>query len=855
MRKAGSRLAFLAISVYCEYGIDVERSMADGQTTHLRVYCTCGQKMRVSESMYGRPGKCVACRQKIRIPSPSEIPPGTTEVYLKDHPEFLRKPKRKPRRKEKARPPVEEREIVLHADEETPGEEPAAARGVPLDVLGILRTLCCLEHKVARELRVYDRGAAKAGSKAKAAASAQKTTKEQLLRYQSRIEAARAELDEVLRQRLMETAIELASANEKVAETGLAGRVGEMGFAEYRERMDKLRRRRDRLERRQRNLRGWLAVQDPYMAGGYRNLPLDAIPKEGFKVSLPHEQEGAQALLELHVCALLEAMTRRERAERKQAEIERMEAERSVSAGRLSAVRQEGRAERERAEAAVGFYRERLQQLRDDLGVDRQVVAAQLDLARGKLQAGEINPAQLNKAERELLRTKADVAKAEAVMARALSANTSRDVPHLRGTFLERLAKSGGERGIGVDSWLAWGAAALMVSVPFLPVWGGLSAIAAYRQVGSQAPMIQWSLTGPIVTAILLAGAAAAPDRAIRGLVVSCLWLVACLASGLFMHEAHYIPGPTAELLSKHTFWFLQPGIIIWIIAALAMGAAAAVALGPVKGVRVALPIAALSVALSLAAIFSDFGGWFRPKPAVNVRFRHAADESWGLYRSAVTVTNTGRRLLLLDSRPTSRNAFSYILEQQIGPNSWRDISVPEALEVGGLPQGVDGDDVPAVALTRGVKAIFEYTLPPGDYRVLLRSARSDTRHERDFTLPVPSERPQPVEAAEVLEESSEPQPESAGDPPGTEQRPAIPVASVELGGLITAKGKPPRFQIKVFLPNGRARQRDLSLGDPLYQSWKVTEYNPLQQTVTIANEDGMLILRRGERIPLESGG
>ena len=46
--------------------------MAKAKTPRLRIYCICGQKMKVSASMYGRPGKCVACRQKIRIPSAEE---------------------------------------------------------------------------------------------------------------------------------------------------------------------------------------------------------------------------------------------------------------------------------------------------------------------------------------------------------------------------------------------------------------------------------------------------------------------------------------------------------------------------------------------------------------------------------------------------------------------------------------------------------------------------------------------------------------------------------------------------------------------------------------------------------------
>ena len=51
--------------------------MPEGEPPRLRIYCTCGQKMKVSTSMLGRPGKCIACRQKIRIPSLDELPAGT----------------------------------------------------------------------------------------------------------------------------------------------------------------------------------------------------------------------------------------------------------------------------------------------------------------------------------------------------------------------------------------------------------------------------------------------------------------------------------------------------------------------------------------------------------------------------------------------------------------------------------------------------------------------------------------------------------------------------------------------------------------------------------------------------------
>lgn len=74
----------------------------------------------------------------------------------------------------------------------------------------------------------------------------------------TRIHAAEQDLEEELRQRLMETAIELAASQEKIAELNLAVRAGEMPYAEYRTQVDCLRRRRDNHERRQSKLaRPW----------------------------------------------------------------------------------------------------------------------------------------------------------------------------------------------------------------------------------------------------------------------------------------------------------------------------------------------------------------------------------------------------------------------------------------------------------------------------------------------------------------------------------------------------------------------------------------------------------------------
>ncbi|MCL4216026.1 MAG: hypothetical protein KJ052_03335, partial [Candidatus Hydrogenedentes bacterium] len=65
--------------------------MTPGDVSQVRLFCRCGQKMRITPDMYGRAGRCVSCGQKLWIPRREDIAPNTTRIDLKDHPELLRK--------------------------------------------------------------------------------------------------------------------------------------------------------------------------------------------------------------------------------------------------------------------------------------------------------------------------------------------------------------------------------------------------------------------------------------------------------------------------------------------------------------------------------------------------------------------------------------------------------------------------------------------------------------------------------------------------------------------------------------------------------------------------------------------
>ncbi|MCC6143010.1 MAG: hypothetical protein IT368_04285, partial [Candidatus Hydrogenedentes bacterium] len=218
----------------------------------LRIYCICGQKMRVNPSMLGRPGKCIACRQKIRIPRADEIPARASEIFLKDHPEFLRNGNA-------GRTP-DDFDGTVPSDDVALGNEGDDVESVAIDILPPLRELCSFEHKILQRLEVL-RPASREGAEARERAD--------LIRYRAMVRQAKAALEESLRQRLMDVAQQLGAAKEKLNRAAAAVRVGEMSYGEYQKSATALRHQRERLERRRQNLRGWLAVSDPHMAGGY----------------------------------------------------------------------------------------------------------------------------------------------------------------------------------------------------------------------------------------------------------------------------------------------------------------------------------------------------------------------------------------------------------------------------------------------------------------------------------------------------------------------------------------------------------------------------------------------------------
>ncbi|MBI4558577.1 MAG: hypothetical protein HY706_13420 [Candidatus Hydrogenedentes bacterium] len=801
--------------------------MPGGKTADLRIYCICGQKMKVSEAMYGRPGKCVACRQKIRIPRPDEIPSGLTEIHLKDHPQFLRKVKRpKPDAVEET--PLEE-ERVLPAEE---GTEKVST--VPLEVLDSLRILCSLEHKMKRQAEALEVRRVDAGF-ASGTAGSQAELQGQL----TRIRLARADLDEELRQRLMEVAIELASTQEKIAEAQLAVRVGETAFFTYQESVEKLRKRRDSLEHRQQNLRGWLAVRDPHAAGGYVDLTMEHLPKEGTKVTFPPEPDGGLSLLDSHLESLREAFDHRERAERRLREVERMRHPEPIAPLGLEELRADGLADKQRAEAAVVFYRARLEQLKNDYFNDGEALNAQMDLARGRLKVGEIDRNRFDIIEGELLRAKADLAKARDVLTRASSANQALDVPRTKGTFLQRLARPQGGFVIQADAWVVWAAALALFLALLSPIFGDNSSlVSAVLRPGAANGILLGIIALVILVIVLLAGISLVGDRSVRGSVILILWVVGAVITTFLIHECFYRTGAIAAAFREGNTWYYRPGVVSVMLAHLGLLLAAAIALRPVSAFRSGFVVAVPAGLVLAAFISTDAAGLLGPRPVVRALPSTQPGKSPGTYKVDVGLRNAGTRPYVLTLAATrQRNALMGILERQIGNESWQLEKTLEAAVIG------------------REEITSSYELSPGNYRLLLKWWTAGTELATPFEVGPPAT----AAAAETRTDAGTGLKQATTSAevtsPATTQTgigKIVPKVSAELRGLLVSAQGTPRFSIILHLAGSDAKLGSYQIGDLLYDPWQITEYNPEEQTATVSNGIRFVILRRGERATLE---
>ncbi|GMV99234.1 MAG: hypothetical protein AMXMBFR84_03730 [Candidatus Hydrogenedentota bacterium] len=795
--------------------------MPKSEAKRLRIYCICGQKMKVSPGMYGKPGKCVACRQKILIPHPDDLPPDTDVVHLKDHPEYLRKSKAPavPEPDPEPEPFDDENRDSLMA------EDGAVKLSVPLDDLEPLKVLCSLHYRISAAIRDSDR--------------LSKDEHDSLRRNHVKVRAALEDLEEELRQRLMETAIELTSTQEKISELALAVRVGEIELKPYREQIERQRRRRDLLERLQENLRGWLSVDDPYLAGGLIEVPLDAIPAGPFRIPMTLDVDKIHTILDWHVDGLREALEAKQELRNPG----------PASNGHAGSPAEALQAIKARYNAEAQYRRARLEEYKADLAQDLKAVDAQLDHLRGKIQAAQITREQFDEGERDLTRLKSDLAKARSLVSRALAAKSAAEVPHPRGTFIERLARVGLDTTDPVDRWLLRASAVVLASSVFIPGPGGMSLASVWSSFSDETAYAHLWFIGLLITAAALLPVSFVRPRERRGLVEVMLWLAVMLITGIAWFESRYGHDPVSAWIREAGSVPTQPyqlaymaGMLGWLVAAFA-------ALAPFPRIRFVPAALASTAAVCLIVAATDVGGLRIPSASLSVGFVPQEEEM--RYRVEVSLRNTGGRPLFVNSQSTALNNVTYAVERHAGSDVW--LTVPKT-----------GSE-PAFTVLPGDSREFEYSLDPGEYRAIVN--QPDSGHAMvayPFTL-------DPIQAlgavVETVPAPTPTAPPAAAAPTETPPQPASPggtatgstgiprallelqAAQVEFQGVLNAPQKDPRFIVSISVPGGRSRKEPLPVLSELYDGWIIAEFNPREQSITVSKDDTLLIMRPGDTV------
>lgn len=815
--------------------------MPEAGSEKIRVYCICGQKMRVSASMLGRPGKCVACRQKIRIPRLEELPAGVMDIYLRDHPEFLRRPKARAVVSEAPRIEAEDGENLGEAGEDLALGEGADQREyLPLDILEPLRIICSFEYCVRHGLERLRKGAGAADAAERA----------KLMSYRVLVRNARNGLDEGLRGRLHEVVAQLSGVIEQIREAESAFRSGEMDSDTYAQTVTALRHRREYLERQNQNLRGWLAASDPYLAGGYSEVKLEDVPCEGVEITFPPESPSGSPLFEETIEQLRASLVEYESAERLLRERRRVAQEAGKTGAPTGDVGAHLEGRRRRARAAAAYHRERLEQVVKDCDTDVAAIRAHLEQAQGRISRGQLTESAFRTLEMKLLRAQTDIRSARALATQAIAAQAAHQVPNVEGVLVRRFSRFRGPgSGLGPDSWVAWCVAGLMVVTMLAPVsnaGGGGNIVVARGMV-----------VGLFLGAALVAMVACIPRRDVRGVLISMVVLAAGVIGAILVSRAWYSLGAIGVAMRADEFWYMRPGILLMMLELAGLGLAAAIALYPFPSLRF-LPagVVALTIVI-VAGVLTDAGGLLAPYPYLDEPELVLSDRDSGIYHVSIVVGNHGwgRRTLWLGGQAAQTpHAARLVLERRIGADSWENAGLPGQIkpdDAGWRPVAAS-QALPVLSLRPGHEIAFRYFLPPGTYQIQLSPAyRAGDAIVRTFTLvellddlPPPPTEAVPADLAPAPETPTETAPSA---PPKTPSK----VLEVELRGVIDSAGHAPSFAMVVHLPSGEVQRRNLVLGDVVYGEWKTYEFSPANKTLALSDGAQLLVFRPGERLTL----
>lgn len=741
-------------------------------------------------------------------------------------------------------------------DEAVLGDAEDEAPVVALDPLEPLQLLCSLEEKVERLIEKSKRDAHAGGN-----------DRATLIRYRTLVRNARSAFDDQLRDRLVETTEQLGSTRDAIARVSMSLRVGELQHDVFLEKVRPLRLQRDVLERRLQNLRGWLATADSTLAGGYIEVRLEDVPVEPPALVFAPEVRGTASPLEQHIEVLRAAMRERAGAERKLAEWQRIERERALPASEVESGRRESDAIRRRATACVAFCRARLEQAVQDGEQDNKAIRAFLEALRGRLQAGEIDASIYRGAEARLVGAQNDNVNARDLARRALTANSAADLPRPSSTLMERLAAGGSTpNALGWDTWIAWSASVLMVLNIAVPI--------ARQQVGSNlsaAPALAFSLFAS-AAAIALIGAI--PRRALRAALLNIAWVGLAVGGGGYLHESWLGDSGLGVAIRSDSQWFTSPGVIMLALCAMLTGLAAATSVLAVRDLRRAPGIAGAVILLLLSVVLTDVFGQLTARPTLSEPGFAISEQHPGEYEVKIELGNEGWRALQLGGNPAlAVQPAVFLLERQLGPDSWNDVTL-QSLYRDRLSNQLNGraNSFPSLNLAGGERLQLVYHLPPGNYRAQVQVLRNESlTRVKNLTLAEDAAlqeaaaeetvaddpiAPRAVDAASSTVATpkfpkAETTPQDPTQTAAPEEAATVQEATVRLQGVINAAGRDPRFIVVIALPGESPTRKYAALGEVIAGSWRAAEFNPTSQTLTLSNGKRLLVIDRGDPVSL----
>lgn len=430
--------------------------------------------MKVTRAMYGRAAKCVACHQKWFVPKEGELPADTAVIHLAEHPELLRQTGVFVRSRpapvveypgEEFADPAADPMPVLD-DEAAPLNEPrlpggnaeppiASAAGSgkdenappsskvspdpqapirckgkkPFDILEPLRMLCSFE-------QAYDI------LEHRMLANEEPGIDEALLgAYQRALEKARERLKDRLRKTHDSVQRQIAALEKEIDRLAVTLRVGDIDLPHFRSQVAALRSSRECLARYDHHLLAWQDVQNPFLAGGLKELSLDSFDEDSFEIELPPPPEIAgEAPLFVHYSdELRSAMRARAGIELRLEEWKRLSVERPGVSSSLETGMADTVAARERIEAAIGFFRQRMQVLLADCGHDLDSLQKYRRDVQDRDRKGQLKRHTRESLLRDIEEAESALMRVQAHIRKSLHANAETEVPLSTSTLAEQL--------------------------------------------------------------------------------------------------------------------------------------------------------------------------------------------------------------------------------------------------------------------------------------------------------------------------------------------------------------------------------------------------------------------------------